>query len=165
MIACLTPNDAFLDENISTLTYATRASYITNCPVRNDDPKVKTINQLKKQLRDVTGELEKANQHIEFLSSLGQKAEKGPHEGLPNKGSPRREVRVVEEENDMPEPAFRKQLSEKLGSYDASISERLIESINMVRELLKSNKELREKVEDAEREIEERDMEIYQLSR
>ena len=39
MIACLTPNDAFLDENISTLTYATRASYITNCPVRNDDPK------------------------------------------------------------------------------------------------------------------------------
>ena len=55
MIACLTPNDAFLEENISTLTYATRASYITNCPVRNDDPKIKTINELKRQLKDVTG--------------------------------------------------------------------------------------------------------------
>ena len=50
----------------------------------------------------------------------------------------------------MPEPAFKKKLSEKLGSYDANISERLIESINMVRELLKSNKDLREKLEQSE---------------
>jgi len=43
MIACINPNDSFLDENISTLTYATKASYITNSPVVNDDPRVKTI--------------------------------------------------------------------------------------------------------------------------
>jgi hypothetical protein len=42
-------------------------------------------------------------------------------------------------------------LSETLKvDYNSNISERLIESINMVRELLKSNKELREKLEDAE---------------
>jgi len=46
----------------------------------------------------------------------------------------------------LPEPAFKKQISEKNGTYDSNISERLIESINMVRELLKSNKELREKL-------------------
>mgnify|MGYP002140397224 CR=1 FL=1 len=44
MIACINPNDAFMDENISTLTYATKATYITNQPVINDDPRTKLIN-------------------------------------------------------------------------------------------------------------------------
>ena len=44
MIACINPNDAFMDENISTLTYATKATYITNQPVINDDPRTKIIN-------------------------------------------------------------------------------------------------------------------------
>jgi len=70
MIACINPNDPFFEENISTLTYATKASYITNCPVINDDPKVKAINELKKQVKQLTSELDKANRHIEFLSSL-----------------------------------------------------------------------------------------------
>lgn len=38
MIACLSPNDLFLDENISTLTYATKASKIKNEPTINRDP-------------------------------------------------------------------------------------------------------------------------------
>ena len=41
MIACINPNDAFIEENISTLTYATKASFITNRPVVNDDPRIK----------------------------------------------------------------------------------------------------------------------------
>ena len=53
MIACINPNDAFLDENISTLTYATKASYITNQPVINDDPRSKQIAELKKQIKDL----------------------------------------------------------------------------------------------------------------
>lgn len=40
MIACMCPSDAYIDENISTLTYATKASYIANDPKRNDDPKM-----------------------------------------------------------------------------------------------------------------------------
>jgi len=53
MIACINPNDQFLEENISTLTYATKASYITNQPVINDDPKNKLINQLRKQVKQL----------------------------------------------------------------------------------------------------------------
>jgi hypothetical protein len=48
MIACITPFDQFIDENISTLTYATKASYITNQPTINNDPKGKIITELKK---------------------------------------------------------------------------------------------------------------------
>jgi len=40
MIACMSPSDAYVDENISTLTYATKASYIANDPKWNDDPKI-----------------------------------------------------------------------------------------------------------------------------
>lgn len=61
MIACLNPNDTFLEENLSTLTYATKASYITNQPVINDDPRSKLINTLKKQVKQLNEELGKAN--------------------------------------------------------------------------------------------------------
>jgi hypothetical protein len=37
----------FVDENISTLNYASQASNIKNDPIRNEDPKIKLINQLK----------------------------------------------------------------------------------------------------------------------
>jgi hypothetical protein len=49
MIACLNPCDMFLEENISTLQYASKASYISNKPIKNDDPKMRLIEQLKKE--------------------------------------------------------------------------------------------------------------------
>ena len=47
MLACLNPCDAYIDENISTLSYAARASYISNKPIKNEDPKNKLIEDLK----------------------------------------------------------------------------------------------------------------------
>lgn len=77
MIACINPHDAFLDENLSTLTYATKASYITNQPVVNDDPRTKVINDLRHQVKELTDELSKANQHIEFISNMNQSNPQG----------------------------------------------------------------------------------------
>jgi kinesin family protein 4/21/27 len=57
MIACLSPLDIFIDENISTLNYAAKAKLIHNLPHVNIDPKVhkiqaqrKTIERLKQEL-------------------------------------------------------------------------------------------------------------------
>lgn len=50
MIACLSPSDMYLEENISTLNYATKASFISNEPVKNEDPKMKLINDLKEKV-------------------------------------------------------------------------------------------------------------------
>jgi hypothetical protein len=76
MIACLHPSDRFLEENVSTLTYASKAAQIANTPIRNDDPKTKQIEELKQHVKLLTSELLRANQHIQFLSQLtGQKAE------------------------------------------------------------------------------------------
>lgn len=47
MIACLNPCDAYIDENLNTLSYASKASYISNKPIRNEDPKNKAIEELK----------------------------------------------------------------------------------------------------------------------
>ena len=68
MIACLNPCDMYIEENINTLQYASRASYISNKPVKNDDPKMRLIEELKKENRILNEELAKANETIQFLS-------------------------------------------------------------------------------------------------
>lgn len=46
-IACLSPSDKYLEENISTLSYANTASRIHNEPHKNIDPKILLIRDLK----------------------------------------------------------------------------------------------------------------------
>lgn len=70
MIACIAPSDRFIEENVSTLNYATRASNIKNAPTKNIDPKIKEIQELKKKNKALQLELRNANNHIEFLTSL-----------------------------------------------------------------------------------------------
>lgn len=70
MIACLAPNDKYIEENISTLNYATKASSIKLQPKKNEDPKTRYINQLKKKIVSLEKELAAANDHITFLTDL-----------------------------------------------------------------------------------------------
>lgn len=70
MIACVTPSDNYYEENVSTLNYATRASYIANAPQKNIDPRMKEIQELKIKNQLLQLELKNANKHIEYLTSL-----------------------------------------------------------------------------------------------
>jgi kinesin family protein 4/21/27 len=47
MISALSPSDKYIEENISTLNYSTKAAYIANQPVKNQDPKARLILELK----------------------------------------------------------------------------------------------------------------------
>jgi kinesin family protein 4/21/27 len=47
MIACIAPSDFYFEDNLSTLAYATKASCISNDPVKNLDPKTKLIKSLR----------------------------------------------------------------------------------------------------------------------
>ena len=61
---------------------------------------------------------------------------------------------------------LKKKASERLTSGDyEQFSDRLVESINTVRELLKSNKELREQLEGQKESIEKKDVEIFNLQK
>ena len=61
MVACLNPCDMHIEENLSTLTYASRASFISNKPIKNEDPKLRQIEELKQRVAHLTEELYKAN--------------------------------------------------------------------------------------------------------
>ncbi|KAL4444535.1 hypothetical protein ABPG74_016828 [Tetrahymena malaccensis] len=76
MMACIVPNDAFSDENISTLFYASKATYIKNQPVKNEDPNKLILAEVNKQNINLRSELEKANSHIAFLTAALEKSEK-----------------------------------------------------------------------------------------
>ena len=41
MIACITPNDDFIEETDSTLQYASKATNIMNIPMKNEDPRTR----------------------------------------------------------------------------------------------------------------------------
>lgn len=73
MIACLNPCDMYIEENINTLQYASKASYISNKPIKNEDPKMRLIEELKKENKLLNEELAQANETIQFLSQLNPK--------------------------------------------------------------------------------------------
>ena len=105
MIACLNPCDSQIEENISTLQYASQASYISNKPVINLDPKARAIEILKDQVRRLTEELAKANETIDFLSKL---TKQNPQNLKANFES------TVQEESELPE--IRKSRNDSPGS-------------------------------------------------
>ena len=70
MIACLTPSDKYIDENLSTLAYASKAKVMTNQPKVNDDPKATKIHDLNDQVSTLTKQLVKANETIDFLNKM-----------------------------------------------------------------------------------------------
>lgn len=50
MIACIAPSDDYVEENISTLDYASRAARITNKVALNEDPKTRIIRELREEV-------------------------------------------------------------------------------------------------------------------
>lgn len=71
MIACVTPIDLFVEENISTLSYATRAAKIRNAPTLNMDPKQRIIMEQKQKIEALQKELQVASDQIRFLTDGG----------------------------------------------------------------------------------------------
>ena len=70
MIACLSPADDYIEENLSTLEYATKAGCISNEPVKNVDPKTRVIKDLKKEVKRLKKELTQSEKQNYFLTEL-----------------------------------------------------------------------------------------------
>ncbi len=58
------------EESLQTLTYASMATYISNIPVKNVDPKIQENFQLKEQNQQLKTQLKKLEDHIEYLTRL-----------------------------------------------------------------------------------------------
>jgi hypothetical protein len=106
MMACLSPSDRYIEENMSTLNYAARASLISNLPTKNVDPQMIQLNETKKKMKDIESELRAANDHIAFLTQLD--AEKATQiEYLENK------VRRLQQANKDTEHNMKSKLNEQ----------------------------------------------------
>ncbi|CAD8184136.1 unnamed protein product [Paramecium pentaurelia] len=173
MIACIAPLDTFYDENVSTLQYATKAAYITNIPVKNDDPKLKIINDLKQQINSLKLELSKANEHIEFLSNIVQKKDNNQNMNNVQTRSNFDNMNNVQTRSNFDNLLQNQQKLLEVESSDedankfeyTQFNDRLIDSINMVRELLLSNKEMREREEQINQKCESMYREIQFLQK
>lgn len=66
MIACLSPEDILIDENHSTLAYATRARAITNVPVVNLDPRAARVRALQQEVATLKTEIARLIQLIQL---------------------------------------------------------------------------------------------------
>lgn len=52
------------------MNYATKASYISNEPVKNVDPKTRVMKALKSEVSMLKKELLEANRHIDILTNV-----------------------------------------------------------------------------------------------
>ncbi|ETW01242.1 hypothetical protein, variant [Aphanomyces invadans] len=89
MIACLSPCDAYVDENVSTLVYAAKAQAISNKPVKNEDPKIQLIQKLRAEIASLKAQLAQAQQVILHMGELGAAQEGSNDKTVPDKrGAP-----------------------------------------------------------------------------
>lgn len=144
MIACIAPIDSFFEDNLSTLAYATKASCISNEPVKNVDPKSKVIKDLKKQVKRLTSELKIANEQIAVLSEISEKSDKrtAKDKNLRIKHfDTAPEPKKLFTPQHKPEPEFNEFM------YSPEIlSEKLYDSVKLIRDLMNTNKKLKDMV-------------------
>ncbi len=207
MIACIAPSDQYFDENVSTLTYATKTAHIANEPVQNLDPKTRVVKDMQNEIKELNSELKKAYQQIDILTdmivdsretSFNQKLmelEKIPLKGnamdliraaSSNKRSltspaqqlitPQKSARAVPSaqpatlsaSDSLPTPILSAS-SEKApaGSLELTpqiLSEKLYDSVKMIRDLMASNRTLKETINEFSQSRRRAEVEIKQLT-
>jgi kinesin family member 1 len=67
IIACANVLGKFREETLSTLTYVSKAGCIVKKAVKISDGKQRLINEQKKQIRDLTEQLQKAHSQIDHF--------------------------------------------------------------------------------------------------
>ncbi|CAI2381549.1 unnamed protein product [Moneuplotes crassus] len=67
MIACIAPCDLYIDDNINTLVYASKAQVISNIPKINEDPKMKKMRELEMHVKYLSSQLSIANNAIKLF--------------------------------------------------------------------------------------------------
>jgi kinesin family protein 4/21/27 len=142
MVACLTPADAYWEENVSTLTYATKAASIANKPVKNLDPRTRLVKGLKvsttqREVAELKRELSAAYRQVDLLSApRGERSQSQASRHLPTQDSTR--PSTIARSFDVSFSDFA--LSPEL------LTEKLQDSVQLVRELIGQNRQLRDTV-------------------
>jgi kinesin family protein 4/21/27 len=145
MIACVAPVDSFFDENLSTLTYATKTSYISNEPVKNVDGKTAQVAELKvtcmqKEVKRLRIELANAHRQINILTDVV--AQEPPVQDI------EKQLKKLESpwagQQAPPQPQGFDRSFEGFFLSPELLSEKLYDSVKMLRVLMDNNRKLQE---------------------
>eukprot|EP00760_Papus_ankaliazontas_P027197 PhM_4_TR3208/c0_g1_i1/m.49447/K10395/KIF4_21_27; kinesin family member 4/21/27 len=130
MVACINPCDAYVEETLSTLYYAGRARNITNEPRVNEDSKSALIKALRAEIESLKLEL----QHYKNLLSDGVPMSSNM---LPTSASASSTNQTARH------PNADAQRGAVTAEPDGVVAEKLLQSVNMIRDLVTVNSNLR----------------------
>ena len=144
MIACLSPADDYIEENLSTLEYATKAGCISNEPVKNVDPKTRVIKDLKKEVKRLKKELtqsEKQNYFLTELLTLDKGSQLARLKEIEERSSKTAHVKRIKALRTTIEEAARTSGSLRLQSPINSYvdNSRIVESMQIIKDLRQEN--------------------------
>ena len=150
MIACCSPSDAYVDENASTLEYASTAKRIANRPVVNEDANTRLIRKLKEQILSLKEQLAQAH----MVGGLGRGGGGGNGGGgnsgggggggnsgaLSARGPPNSGRRAG------PSPDARPSTSSHPfdTDYGRHLGEKVVESVGLLKRMVATNTQLRQ---------------------
>lgn len=160
MIACVAPADPYFDENLSTLTYATKTSFISNDPVKNVDAKTREVASLKvpytqNEVKRLQTELANAHRQIQILTDVVGNEPPAPED--------------IEQQFNRLEKPWTEPPQQPTG-FDKSfegfflspelLSEKLYDSVKMLRVLIDNNRKLQETLDTVTAERDYLDREV-----
>ena len=153
MLACCSPSDAYLDENASTLEYASTAKRIANRPVMNEDANTKLIRKLKEQIISLKEQLAQAH----MVGGLGNHAAGAGQQGQPQiqngagggsmsaRGPPNSGRRSNPSPTTMAQDGSRPSTSSHPfdTDYGRHLGEKVVESVSLLKRMVATNTQLR----------------------
>jgi len=116
MIACINPSAVYLDETLSTLSYATRTMNIKNKPILQVDPKAQIV-------LDLTRENELLKAENQYLREQLQRASKGLPIEMPDFSSPQKKSSkfLPPLSGDKKKPSSSKKLGNSINSISSEV--------------------------------------------
>lgn len=156
MIACLSPSDAYSEENMSTLVYAAKAQSIANNPTKNEDPKTLLINQLKQEVESLRRQLAHAQ---EIILQFQQRPD-GLRASLETNSKPSEvslSVSIPTTHQQQPqEPAATPPLPQPTETTTTvKLKMNVIDNVELIKQLYTTEKRLNERVQKHEQRIDE----------
>ena len=153
MVACCSPSDSYIDENLSTLNYAGLTKHIANNVHINEDPKTALIRKLRAEIKMLRGLLARANQSFSIGGGGGGGAVSGGA-GQPQlmpssylspsaRGGSMTSRSFSQQPQQQPSQHLLSPSAAATAGADPALSQKLIESVAIIKSLLSDNSELR----------------------
>ena len=150
-IGCVNLQEVQVDEAISTLVFAFKASNIVNKPEKLQDIGAGIVSTLQKRVSELESELAKANQQIASLVRLLHRSENGESTDAAEKKQAGGKVfeALAERLDDIRNENIRTspgELSDRVGGPDQNLRAQFLQTLSVVKELLVSNQSIREEL-------------------